>query len=371
MFSLKKILFFLIWVVLISFIFNKYAYEIFEFNTKIRVFIKEGKTAHREFDEKGLPVSYSARIGEYQSPFYVVHYAILYSENINHNKGKNNLVWREDPSLEYWNIHPDLSDKAKNKAYFKHSVDWLVDNIDYSLNGKAHYLYNFDWPYKGFNNNKLEKGWWSGLTDAYAIIPLLRAYEIYGDERYYKVASDLYNSVLSEYEEYGSLTYLNRYPWIEEYMDTNIVSQEQLPYVFNGMVYSTFGIQAYESLNKESKNISNKLLESILRNVEKFDNNGWSYYDLYNNSNNIKYHLVHTSLLDFLINNDFKRINSKQDFILSKYILESWSEKKENLGFNYLIYGNKSFAYYHFILTYVFFILILPLFFGLFKCKKK
>lgn len=209
MFSLKKILFFLIWVVLISFIFNKYAYEIFEFNTKIRVFIKEGKTAHREFDEKGLPFSYSARIGAYQSPFYVVHYAILYSENINHNKEKNNLVWREDPSLEYWNVHPDLSDKAKNKVYFKHSVDWLVDNIDYSLNGKAHYLYNFDWPYNGFNNNKLEKGWWSGLTDAYAIIPLLRAYEIYGDEKYYKVASDLYNSVLSEYEEYGSLTYLN------------------------------------------------------------------------------------------------------------------------------------------------------------------
>lgn len=253
MFSLKKILFFLIWVVLISFIFNKYAYEIFEFNTKIRVFIKEGKTAHREFDEMGLPVSYSARIGEYQSPFYVVHYAILYSEHINYNKKGDSLIWREDPSLEYWNVHPNLSDEEKNKEHFKNSVDWLVDNVDYSLNGKAHFLYKFEWPYKGFTNNKLEAGWWSGLTDAYAIIPLLRAYEIYGDDKYYKVATDLYHSTLSNYEDYGSLTYLDGNPWIEEYMDVNIVSQDRLPYVFNGMVYSTFGIQAYESINKDSK----------------------------------------------------------------------------------------------------------------------
>ncbi|WP_162540249.1 D-glucuronyl C5-epimerase family protein [Acinetobacter haemolyticus] len=354
----KKSIIFIVWFALVSFIFNKYAYEIFEFNTSLRVFIKEGKTSHREFDEKGLPISYSARIGEYQSPFYVVHYAIIYSEHIGYENKGNKLIWREDPSLEYWNVYPDLNDQEKNKIYFKNSVDWLVDNVDYSLNGKAHYLYNFDWPYKGFNNNKLESGWWSGLTDAYAIIPLLRAYEIYGEEKYYKVARDLYNSSLTKYEEFGSLTYLNGQPWIEEYMDRNITDQNNLPYVFNGMVYSTFGIQAYESLDKESKNISNKLLESIAKNVSQFNNNGWSYYDLYQNSNNIKYHLVHASLLDYLIKNDLNKVIKDKNLTLSEYTSKEWNVKSKNLGFNYLVYGNKVFAYYHFLFLYILFLLI-------------
>ena len=136
-------------------------------------------------------------------------------------------------------------------------------------------------------------------------------------------------------------------------MDTNIVSQEKLPYVFNGMVYSTFGIQAYESLNKNPKNISNNLLDSIAKNVDKFNKHGWSYYDLYGNSNNIKYHLVHTSLLDFLVKNDFKKLDNKENIISSKYILEEWNEKKENLGFNYLMYGDKVFAYYHYFFSYI------------------
>lgn len=357
MFSFKKILFFLVWIILISFIFNKCAYEIFEFNTKVRVFIKEGKTSHREFDVKGLPISYSARIGEYQSPFYVVHYAILYSENIEFDKKDNKYVWRQDPSLEFWNVHPNLTNKEKNKENFKNSVDWLVSNVDYSLNGKAHYLYNFDWPYTGFNNNKLDAGWWSGLTDAYAIIPLLRAYEVYGDEKYLKVATDLYESSTSSYYNKGSLTYLDGRPWVEEYMDNNVVNINNLPYVFNGMVYSTFGIQAYESKVYDSKEISQKLLDSIAINASKFNNNGWSYYDLYNNSNNIKYHLVHSSLLKYLIENDLK---DSEYVSKAVSISKEWLKTSENPGFYYVVYGDKVFSYYQFVLSFVF-ILLLPL----------
>ena len=368
MYSHKKTLFFIVWIIFVSFIFNKYAYDIFEFNTKVRVFIKEGKTSHRVFDEKGLPISYSARIGEFQSPFYVVHYAIIYSENIDYTNKSNNKIWREDPSLEYWNVYPDLNDINVNKEKFKNSVDWLVENVDYSLNGNAHYLYNFDWPYKGFNNEKLDSGWWSGLTDAYAIIPLLRAYEMYGDEKYYEVASDLYKSSLTNYEEYGNLTYLNGDPWIEEYMDQNITGQDKLPYVLNGMIYSTFGINAFESLNtKNNKNISPELFRSIASNIEKYDHNGWSYYDLYKNSNNIKYHLVHTALLKYLIEEE--RID-RFDKSVNK-LSEKWSNTSKNPGFYYILRGNRVLSYYHFLMLYLLIIFIPFIFFLLRKLRKK
>ena len=368
MYSHKKTLFFIIWIILVSFIFNKYAYNIFEFNTKVRVFIKEGKTSHRIFDEKGLPISYSARIGEFQSPFYVVHYAIIYSENIDYENKSNNKIWREDPSLNYWNVYPDLNNIKKNESNFKNSVDWLVENVDYSLNGNAHYLYNFDWPYEGFNNGKLESGWWSGLTDAYAIIPLLRAYEIYGDEKYYNVASDLYESSLTNYEEYGSLTYLNGDPWIEEYMDKNITKQNKLPYVLNGMVYSTFGISAFESLDPvNNKNISKDLFESIAENVDSYNYNGWSHYDLYKNSNNIKYHLVHTALLKYLIEEE-----GIDEFETSvNELSEKWLSTSKNPGFYYILYGNRVLSYYHFLILYLIIVAVPIAFTILAKLRKK
>lgn len=362
------IAFYFIWVTIVSIIFDQYAYKIFEFNSSLRTFITLGKLHHRDFDENGLPVSYSPKIGEFRSPFYVVHYAIIYSNNLSedYNK-KNKKIWGVDTSIAFWNVPPNLATYKDNERKFKNSVDWIVNNISYSLNNHAHLIYDFDWTYIGYQNNKLQKGWWSGLTDAYAIIPLLRAYTIYGDQKYYLAAKDLYNSSLTSYLDGGSFTTLNGDPWIEEYVDPHVKTQHEFPYVFNGMVYATYGIDAFESLNTlDNRRISRKLFKSISNNIKLFNNNGWSHYDLYRQSNNIKYHLIHLALIEQMIENNEIDTNSSS----VQKVYNDWRNTSRHSGFYYALYGNRGIGYYHLLLTYLTLVL-LPIFLLGLKSKYK
>ena len=371
MIHLKKsklfIIYVLLWLIPVIFIFNKYAYEIYEFNSSMRVFITQGSTKHRTFNEKGLPVSNSPKIGEFVSPFYVVHYAIIYSDNLIETdkfRNKKQYHWRTDPSIEYWNVHPETGDKIKNQESFKNSVDWISNNIKYDNNGNAHLFYSFDWPYKGYPNNTIRAPWWSGLTDAYAIIPLLRAADIYGDEKYAKLANELYLSVTSPYQRGGSQTELDKQIWIEEYLDSQVKNNTELSYVFNGMVYSTYGIKSYEDYNKitDENKLQNKLIYSIFNNTHQFNDHGWSYYDLYGTKNNIKYHKVHAILLDNLIHdfpNELNQLDTRKKQEIHA-ISNSWNNSIINSGIYYTIYGEKSsIAYYNFTFE-ILLVLLLP-----------
>ncbi len=365
----KNIVVYLIfWMLPIIFISNKYAYDIYEFNSSLRVLLTQGSTKHRTFNEKGLPISYSPKIGEFISPFYVVHYSIIYSDNLT-DTGKfrdlNQYHWRHDPSIAYWNVHPDTTNSIKNRELFKNSVDWIRDNIQYDKNGHAHLFYSFDWPYRGYPNNNIKAPWWSGLTDAYAIIPLLRAADIYGDQKYAQLADELYKSVTAPYQQGGSTTQLNKRIWIEEYLDSQVKTDADLAYVFNGMVYSTYGIKSYEDYQtiEPTSALQNKLINSIFNNVHLFDNNGWSYYDLYGTKNNIKYHKVHAVLLDNLMHdfpNELAQLDPNKKQQLQK-ISNTWNNSLNNSGIYYSLYGEKkSFAYYNFLLSIIF-LLILPI----------
>ncbi len=356
----KKIYFF--WGLLVVFFFNHYAYEISKINANIRVFVKTGEFSVRKFTEEGLPVSYSPKMGRYQSPFYVVHYAILYSEGLGDES--NGYHWREDPSLKYWDVAPDAKSIEENTLSFKNSVDWLVDNVKNDKYGNVHFFYNFDWKYNGYPNGELKAPWWSGLTDAYAIIPLLRAYDLFGDIKYLNTAEKLYQSSTTTFEKGGSLTALrNKDVWIEEYADSRVVNPSDLAFVFNGMVYSTYGIKSYEEYLGD-RHYSDALFKSILNNANKFDVNGWSNYDLLSTPNNIKYHTIHSFLLNDLIG-QAKSINSFGDFDFNQASLlaESWMSSSKNFaGIYYLIYGPKSISYFHFLFTLLFFLLF-PYFF--------
>ncbi|WP_243465222.1 D-glucuronyl C5-epimerase family protein [Photorhabdus temperata] len=303
-----KIIPYIIIIMIVSYTFNKYAYELDEFNGDVRNLVMKGKFTQREFNSNGFPLSHSPHIPEpFLSPFYVVHYGMIYS-SLGLDKDNTNILWRTDSSLSGWNVPPPKFNKKELVSNFKFSADWLLNNIK-SFHDESHYLYDFDWPYKGYKNSKLSAPWWSGLTDAYAIILLLRAYDYFDDNRYLLTSHLLYKSALTSINKGGSLTMLDNMPWIEEYVDPE-ANSEKLAFVLNGMIYSTYGIESLENyLNiDESKRISDSLYQSISKNIFKFDiENEWSSYDLIGNPNNIKYHRIHTLLLKDLIDKKIQK----------------------------------------------------------------
>lgn len=348
--SPKKSILGSLWVVFVTLVFIFFAYPIFELNAKIRVFLTTGDFGHRTFDEAGLPVSRSPKIGAFLSPFYVVHYGLQYSDYV---KDKNSsyvgLHWREDPSHAKWNVPRDSAERASFESYFYEASNWLVENLSFQF-GFAHYLYVFNWPYKGFPTDHLKAPWWSGLTDGYAILLLLRAYDHFGEERFLRTASSLYESVTSDIEKGGSMSVLRGSPWIEEYVDPRFAARE-MSFVFNGMVYATYGIEAYEKyVDGGGKKIAQELYRSIFKNAALFDLRGWSSYDLLGSANNIKYHLIHASLIQDL-NLRFPGFATKETLRLER----DWVRTSRFPGFYYVLYGPKSIAYFHFLSMYVVF----------------
>ncbi|KMW71692.1 WblE protein [Photorhabdus luminescens subsp. luminescens] len=355
--NIIKIIPYLIIVMIVSYTFNKYAYELDEFNGNVRNLVMKGKFTQREFNSNGFPLSHSPHISKpFLSPFYVVHYGLIYS-SLGLNKDNVNILWRTDSSLPGWNVPPPTFNQNELMANFKFSADWLLNNIKL-FHGENHYLYDFDWSYKGYKNNKLSAPWWSGLTDAYAIILLLRAYDYFDDDKYLLTSKLLYQSSLAPIQKGGSLTTLDNMPWIEEYVDPQ-ANSDQLAFVLNGMIYSTYGIESFENyLNiREDARIADKLYQSISHNIFKFDiKNEWSSYDLIGNPSNIKYHKIHTLLLKDLIE---RNQNFKNKEIIDLY--NNWNKSADNSGYYYIKHGPISWAYYQFITMYFLSVLVLSL----------
>ncbi|WP_374498584.1 D-glucuronyl C5-epimerase family protein [Zoogloea sp.] len=337
----NKFIFFALWAVFISFLFNFFGYEIDELDAAARLFVRSGKADIRIFDEMGIPVSFNAKSKEeFVSPFYVIHYGLIYSEATQGRNERVGVHWREDSSVKYWNVSPP----SVKEQYFRSAADWVVKNLT-ELKGQKHLVYNFDWEYRNYPNGKLKAPWWSGLSDAYAIILLLRAYDVYGDQRYFAAASDLYRSVLTPVEAGGSLLKLNGLPWIEEYVDFR-AKPESMSKVLNGMVYAYYGIDAFEKHPKGFGNSGKVLRDSIIKNFKTFSMGRWSLYDSIGNAANIKYHRIHVALLsDFVVEAEVD-----QDLEL---MLNNWQVGMNNPGLFWALYADWSYAKSQFLLSWL------------------
>lgn len=293
--SLVFVIYLVISLLVNTVVFSIWEYKIDQFNAKVRNFIINKKFCLREFNENGLPVSYSARSqAAFISPFYVVHYGILYSNDLDHPQ-EYHYLWENDSSLKTWNV-PPLSRYRTFDSFIALS-DWVIEHVSYK-NSKAHLLYNFDWPYKNLRGGVIKAPWWSGLTDGYALLLLSRAYILTGNETYKVTADILYESVTSTIQDGGSLLYLpDGNKWIIEYVDSTIESR-YLPRVLNGMIYAMFGVCAYEKTFPREKVLRFDLMQAIKDHVADYDLGWWTAYDAIGNVSSIKYHRIHIALLE-------------------------------------------------------------------------
>jgi len=343
-----------VWIIVILsffmsiFTINAIAPQLSYYNIGMRNLLVHGKFQKFSFTKEGIPEQLSPRIGKYTSPFYVVHFGLLYSEACRSLVDDSKHHWFKDKTLKYWygnSPKPSLQN-------FKAALDWLLANADETTYGATHFLYNFDWPYPGYSDGVLRAPWWSGLTDGYAIILLLRGYDCFNDERYIVLAEKLYNSVLTPISKGGSLAYWDGLPWIEEYVDPHI-SQQEYSHVFNGMVYAFFGVLAYERARNISQGASAALLKSIAQHSYNYDMGYWSFYDAVGNPANIKYHCINWALT----------VDPRISPSIPPEIRRRWGVGVK-YPILYLIYGPRSVAYYHlvfeiFLLGIFYFILIM------------
>ncbi len=331
--------------ILVCFVFfNLFSGFIYDFNSSLRTFLKDGKYSRTEFSFDGLPIKYSPRIGLYRSPFYVVHYGLQYSEVFRPKvKKTNSYHWLPDHTMQFWPKSP----LEPSLELFKRSADWVVENVQEDGRGNVHLMYRFDWPYPNYPNGWLKSPWWSGLTDGHAITLMLRAWDCFSDERYLDVAQKLYESTLRPVSEGGSLVFLNGLPWIEEYVDPS-ADETKMSKVLNGMVYAYFGIKGFEEFYGID-GYAKLLEESILSNIDVFRLGNWSYYDAIESRSNIKYHNVNLALLE----DDRLRSDKFED------VIRKWRVGRKLSAIMFLIYGPKTYAYYHFLISYFFAVFLL------------
>jgi hypothetical protein len=205
-------------------------------------------------------------------------------------------------------------------------------------------LYRFDWRYPGLHSGKLSAPWWSGLTDAGAMELMLRAYDVYRDPAYLRLADSLYASVTTRVADGGSLIYWDGEPWIEEYVQFG-EAEERMPRVFNGMAYAANSVSEYEMFRHVKAPIAPALYRSLAHHISRFDLDGWSTYDAIGNAANPKYHRVNMTLADSLF--------AKTRLPQFKTYANRWEKSDRNAGLYWIVKSRWGAGQYVFLLAYM------------------
>ena len=256
---------------------------------KIVYKIKRGKI---KFDDKGVPyVKYGKildeQIGIQRNPVAVSQYAMKYYENFK----KNN--------------------DDKQKKYLLNCANWILEN-GVKNNDSVFLEYNFPWP-----KYNLEKPWRSGMAQGQSIQALVKAHEVSKETKYLNFAKLLLNAFYIEVKD-GGVTYKNNGGWwYEEFASKNGPNSK----VLNGMIFSMLGIYEYYKYtnDEKAKFLFEKGRIALIKELPKFDNKGFSNYDMLGNLSR-HYHQVHIDLLE-------KLYSITKDKIFKEYC-EKW--KKTN-----------------------------------------
>ena len=172
--------------------------------------------------------------------------------------------------------HHNLYLNTKRKCHlevFLSQADWLVESIKGNRFGIPVWLHNFDWEYKEILRNP----WYSGLAQGIAISVLVRAYKSTKDKKYLDNASQAYIAFEKDINKGGVVYWdINGSPWIEEYI------LNPPTHILNGFIWALWGVYDYLLFLKENnaRILWENCLDTLVRNIEKFDTGYWSLYDL-------------------------------------------------------------------------------------------
>lgn len=240
------------------------------------------------YDAQGVPYYNYSQAGLQRNPLYVA------SEVINHFR-------------DYKNGAADALQQLTSNA------NWLVSNAsphgDYSL-----LEYNFPLP-----RYKLEPPWHSAAAQARAIEGLAIANAITGNKTYLETAKSLLNSFFVEVKD-GGVTHKTPHDgwWYEDFASESVNASRAL----DGMMLSLLSIFNYYKYTNDAdaKFLFDQGVLALKKNLQSYDDNGYSYYDIHKTPAPSNYHTYHVDLLR-------KLLLFEDDEILRKYY-DKWSNYK-------------------------------------------
>lgn len=247
-------------------------------------------------DKQNLPVvDYDTingvYIGKQYNPVTVSHFSYKYYDDYirNHNETAKNI--------------------------FLNHVNWLVNNT-VERGNYSFFVYNF--PFPPYN---LKSPWYSAMTQAKPMLPLLNAYKITHDKIYLTTAKNLLNVLFIDINDpcKCGVTYKtsNNGWWYELYAN----GHPNGPKVLNGMMFTLVNIYEYYNFthDRDALYLFNQGILSLKNNIHNYDKNGnYSSYDKDHGNAPIFYHKVHLCLLD-------KLYNITKDNLFKQY-RDNWSK---------------------------------------------
>lgn len=268
-----------------------------------------GRRSHLSFwHEKPTvnPDAFNGGLGEYYMTFYdKANYAGPFDENkipLLDYQGKIGKQYNPIAIAQYglgnYNLYKKNNSK-KNLEAATRQADWLSENLEANKFGVKVWMHHFDWEYR----DTLKAPWYSALAQGSGISLLVRIYKETGEKKYLTTAQEAFKSLIISTNR-GGVLYVdsdNDY-WLEE----SVVNPPT--HILNGFLWTLFGVWDYYFLTKddEAKDLFDKSIITLKKNLEKFDVGFWSLYE--QSGTTIKmiasrfYHNLHIVQLDIMHN---------------------------------------------------------------------
>lgn len=190
---------------------------------------------------------------------------------------------------EFYGLYKSNNNESA-KTYFLNNVNYLVNN---AVQKEKYALLQYNFPKPDYN---LGSKWYSALANGQALQALIKAHEITQDWRYLIAAKSLLNAFFIEVKD-GGITHKDSPNdwWYEEYASNSKYAKP--PRVLNGMLFAVLAIYDYYKYTNDAdaKLLFDKGVNSIKKELSKYNNNGYSYYDIFGNPPG-KYHQTHVIL---------------------------------------------------------------------------
>ena len=202
---------------------------------------------------------------------------------------QRNPLFIASQAITYYDEFKETNDE-ETRTYFHNCINYLME--DKVVEGDATY-FTGDFDLVAYDE---PAGWKCGLTNSRVILAMMAAHEESGDTTYLEVAHSVLFPFTIPITKGGLVIKLSdKSWWFCEYPKPNGDS----PMVLNGKLSILIAMHKYyEYSNDElAMELYEKGLVALKDNLARFDDNGFSFYDLKNKSAGKSYHMIHISLL--------------------------------------------------------------------------
>ena len=174
-----------------------------------------------------------------------------------------------------------LTGCSKYKEAFMRTVEWALKNQEENGAWDTFSIVGTRIPY-------------SSMAQGEGASLLVRAYKETCDEKYLKAAKQAVDFMCTPIADGGCTQYMDNKLWFKEYIEK--------PVVLNGWIFSIWGLYDYYKASNEQayKNILDNAIQTLEEDMETFDCNYWSKYDMENTIASPFYHRLHIAQLQVM-----------------------------------------------------------------------